>query len=159
MKEIKLRPADWNDCRNIWNWRNDKITRRFSFNAKYIPLKTHLIWFRKALKDKNKRIFMIEEDGRSTGMVRFDIINPKEKVAEINIIIAPEKRGQGIGLLATKTGVRYIFKSQNIKKIIARIKKENSPSIKMFTKAGFIRFKEDNKIIIMSLTPLSFKGH
>ena len=149
MERVKIRPAEWKDCEIIWKWRNDKTTRRYSFNTEFIPYEKHKAWFENVLRDENRKILMVEEEGNTVGVIRLDI-NPKNRIAEINISIARPKRGKGLGLLGTRQACKYAFKHLNIKKIIAKIKKENIPSLKMFSRAGF-DLVEENKTVIMRL--------
>lgn len=135
--EMNLRPAEEKDCRLLWKWRNEKNTRRTSFNSKYIPYEEHKKWFEKKIKSKNSKIFIVQDNhNRKIGMIRFDI-NSGDK-AEINIIIDRNKRGRGYGTKALRLSSEYAFKNLSVRKIIAHIKKENISSLKSFSKAGFI---------------------
>lgn len=150
-EELNIRPAEWRDCRTIWKWRNDKTTREFSFNTEFIGFKEHKRWFGNVLRDKNRKILMIEKNRDAIGIVRFDV-GAKDRVAEININVAPEKRKQGLGLTATKNTCNYAFEELHVRKIIAKIKKENVPSLRMFSRAGF-QIVRRNKYITMELIP------
>lgn len=151
MERVKVRPAKWQDCDAIWRWRNDETTRKCSFNSEFIPLEKHRAWFKSVLADKNRKLLMVGNDRGAIGVVRFDI-SPKGQIAEVNINIAPEKRGKGLGLLALKSTCRYAFRYLNIKEIIAKVKKKNIPSVKMFSRAGFSVI-EGNETIRMRLIP------
>jgi len=67
--------------------------------------------------------------------VRFDKINDEE--AEIDISIAPNKRGSGFGTKALKQSVDEIFRTTSIKVVHAYIKPENIASIHAFERAKF----------------------
>ncbi len=149
MKKVELRLAKKQDCEVIWRWRNDNTTRKYSFNTEFIPYEKHKAWFEDVLRDENRKILMVEEEDNTVGVIRLDI-NPKNRVAEININIAPQQRGKGLGLLGTKNAGRYAFEFLNIKEIIAKIKKENIASVKMFSRADFDVVKE-NYVITMRL--------
>ncbi|MFH1202761.1 MAG: N-acetylneuraminate synthase [Candidatus Omnitrophota bacterium] len=157
LRKVNIRPASWHDAQDIWKWRNDKITRKFSFNTSRIPLKSHLVWFKKVLADKKRKIFIIQEDGRSVGMVRFDIMPDNDKTAVININIAPKKRGQGLGLSATKLSSKHAFDYLNIKTVIAKVKKDNTASLKMFSRAWFRQTEKDNEVVTMELSNSDLK--
>lgn len=148
MKKVELRPAKKQDCKVIWRWRNDKTTRKYSFNTEFIPYEKHKAWFENVLRNRN--ILMIEKDGSTVGVIRFDI-NSKDQIAEININIAPEKRRKGLGLLGIRSACKYAFKHLSVREIIAKIKKENVPSVKVFSRAGFDLI-DKNEIITMRLT-------
>lgn len=146
---FEIRSAKWKDCKLIWEWRNDPITIQYSFNTEFIPFKKHKIWFKNALKDKNRKILLIGGDKTTVGVIRFDIDSEKRN-AEININIAPEKRGKGFGTLAIKESCSYAFSHLNIVKVIAKIKKGNVSSIRAFSKASFSVIQEDD-VIVMEL--------
>ena len=150
MKKVELRLAKKQDCEVIGKWRNDNTTRKYSFNTEFIPYEKHKAWFENVLRDENRKILMVEEEGNTVGVIRLDI-NPKNRIAEINISIPRPKRGKGLGLLGIKNTCRYAFESLNVKEIIAKIKKENIASIKMFSRAGFDVVVEENNVIIMRL--------
>lgn len=151
MKKVELRLAKKQDCKVIWRWRNDNTTRKYSFNTEFIPYEKHKAWFENVLRDENRKILMIEKEGNTLGVVRLDI-NSKNRIAEISINIAPQKRGQGLGLSGIKDTCRYAFESLDAKEIIAKIKKENIASIKIFSRAGFDVVMEENNVITMRLT-------
>ena len=146
---LEIRPAEWQDCEIIWKWRNDPVTRKYSFNTKFIPLKEHKAWVKDALKDKSRKILLIEVDKTPTGVVRFEI-DSKNRTAEININIAPEQQGKGLGTLTIKESCNYGFSHLNIIKVIAKVKKDNTSSTRAFSKAGF-RTVQENEVIIMQL--------
>lgn len=146
---LEIRPAEWQDCEIIWKWRNNPITRKYSFNTKFILFKEHRAWFKNALKDRRRKILLIEADKTPAGVVRFDI-DSGNRTAEININIALEHRGKGLGTRAIKESCNYGFSHLNIIKVIARVKKENTSSEKVFSKAGF-RTVQENEITIMEL--------
>jgi len=102
------------------------------------------------LQDKNKIILIVLKGTIPVGVVRFDI-EQENQVAEININIAPRKRGKGIGSSSIKIGCQYVFHQLKLTKIIAKIKKENISSIKAFSKVGFSMLKANNCTIIMKL--------
>jgi RimJ/RimL family protein N-acetyltransferase len=57
---------------------------------------------------------------------------------EINIAIAPEWRGRGLGTILIKEGVSNILRDfPKIRTILALIKSDNTASKKTFQKCGF----------------------
>ena len=150
MKKVELRLAKKQDCEVIRRWRNDNTTRKYSFNTEFIPYEKHKAWFENVLRDENRKILIVEEEGSTVGVIRLDI-NPKNRIAEININIAPHRRGKGLGLLGIKNTCRYAFESLNVKETVVKIKKENIASTKMFSRAGFDVVVEEDNITTMRL--------
>jgi hypothetical protein len=72
-------------------------------------------------------------------MVRYEL---KEKHTVVGITIAKEFRGQKLApLFLIKTAKEYFLEFE--KPILAYIKKENTPSVKSFEKAGYHFYKEE----------------
>lgn len=138
---LKLRPATLDDRRALWDWRNDTITRRNSFDSRIIPKEEHDLWFHKAMSDPGRCLVIgLDEYNEKVGVVRFDIRS--KEVAEIDVNLAPKKRGLGLGAkLIAQSVNHYLAKFNQMTRITARIKEHNVASLKAFEKAGFV-FKE-----------------
>ena len=145
--QLSLRPAEERDCELIWQWKNEGNTRKWSFDADYIPYEEHERWFLSKLNSANSEILIVlDESKREIGQVRFDI-NP-DGSAEVDISISVRERNKGYGSAALRLACQYALRKFNIARIVAHIKEGNEASVSAFTKAGFI-----NK------GPLDFKGH
>jgi len=139
-KKIYFRFAGIDDSDYLLKWRNDKITRKFSFNPEEITKEEHERWFKATLSNKKRNIFIvIGENGERMGQIRLDWDD--NNVAEISIAIAPDFRGRGIGTDVLTRGSRLVMDNFEADYIIAKIKKENIISIKVFEKSGFSFYK------------------
>ena len=127
---MKLRLSTINDASLLLEWRNDKKTQQNSFNSEEISLETHLKWFSSSIESPNRDIFIAEENGIPVGTIRVDVISSNYK--ELSWSIAPSHRGNGYGKLMLNTLV-----SSYPSVYLAKIKKENSPSIKMVENNDF----------------------
>jgi len=145
---IRMVPAGAEDCKTVWEWRNDPTTRENSFTTGKIPYKDHVKWFGNVLHSEKTKLLMLVLDGKKIGNVRFDL---SDGMAEIHINMNPAFRGKGLGSLSISESCRYAFKTFKINKIIAKIKPSNERSINAFSKAGFSTTKK-NDIIEMALT-------
>ena len=52
MIEIKIRNAKENDTKDIFEWRNDEITREMSHSSEIIEWENHCKWFLSSLDSK-----------------------------------------------------------------------------------------------------------
>jgi len=129
-----LRKAKRSDCKKLWDWANDPVVRKSSFNTDPIPLNTHKVWFDDRLKDPNSQIYILYTKRELIGQIRFDIMNGK---AEVDISIDKKFRGCGLGTLLLVQGIRKFVKNTKITAIQSRIKNQNLPSVKMFKRADF----------------------
>ena len=135
--KLKARPAKKDDLMLLFNWFNDSLTRRMSFNQDPISLETHKEWFNKLLSQGSTRLIIIEQNedsGNWTPIAQVQI----DKNGEITMSLASEFRGQHLAKSVIKTGIAYIRRDPSIKKLVAHIRNENIASVKAFEKAGFL---------------------
>ncbi len=142
-RKISLIPAKMDDAAAVWKWRNEKTTRAYSFNTAYIPLGEHKEWFAEAIKDKTRKLFVVTYGRKKIGFVRIDF----EAGPEMNIALDKRYRKLGIGPRVIRIACGLAGKS-----VVARIKAENTASIKAFGRAGFVISKE-NGAVEMRLAP------
>lgn len=148
LEKISLRPAKESDLETLLKWRNDPITRRYSFNEQKISLNEHKKWFNEILSSDKKLLLVVLKDKKKVGQVRFDM---NDTEAEINVTIAPGWRGKGLGSCTIHKSCEYLFKEKSkIKKVNAKIKRENITSIKAFSNARFRGVRSHLNIVEMS---------
>lgn len=133
---LSVRDADENDADLLWRWANDPVVRRNAINQGQIPWPDHVAWFTSKLDNPDSHIFVGLMGDVPVGQVRFDR-NRSAGVAEIDISIAPDQRGKGLGasllLHAEAAWRRRCYNG----KLIARVKRTNSASLAMFASAGY----------------------
>ncbi len=133
---IKLELATIEDSRDIYQWRNDPLTREMSINTQIVKISVHRKWFNSSLENKDRHLFMcVDINKNKIGLVRFDI---EGDTGLVSINLNPNKRNQGLAKLCLKES---IIKLQNcspkIRILKAKIKKINYPSKKTFEGIGF----------------------
>lgn len=130
------------DAKIIHLWRNDKESRENSFSYREsIPLEQFFpLYFQNYFSFPSLPPLFAVEQGEKVGVLRFDVTNPTH-FCEISLIVAPEKRNQGKG---TKIllDIDPFLKRQGIQGVIARIKKHNLSSKRVFNKAGYQLLEE-----------------
>ena len=149
---LTLRLAKEEDCRLLWQWRNEENTRKWSFNTEYIPYEEHQKWFLSKLHSVDSLILIVSDGKKDIGQVRFDV--NQDSSAEVNINISAAERRKGYGAEALKLACRQAMRKLNINKIVAHIKNDNEASIKAFTGAGFrnkgLREFKGHRVVEMS---------
>lgn len=144
-KKILIRMADESDCLDILSWRNNKISSKMSANTKMISLDSHKSWFFQVLNDNNTVMYIGQYDNQKVGVCRFEF-NKLQLVSEVSINMNPKLRGKGYGKLFLKSSIaKYIKDHKN--DIIAKVRFENLPSIKIFTYTGFKVTKEKDNMV------------
>ena len=134
--QVTLRSAGREDCRRLWEWRNELVTRESSFNTQYIPYEDHERWFSNKIQASDMRIFIIlDAYGREVGYVRFNILAEQ---AEISVSVDSAQRGRGYGPAAIRLGSEQILAAGTVKHVVAHVKSNNPASISAFRRAGFI---------------------
>jgi len=135
--DIELVNIKQEDIVDVFKWRNDPIVRNGCFNQGEVSRDEHIKWFETKEKDPLVKFFIVKSDDNKIGVVRFEF-NFQKTEAEISILLNPSFIGQGFGTKTIITAVNIIFDEVDSLKIInAHIRKDNSVSIKAFTKSGF----------------------
>jgi len=133
---VGFRPARREDCRRLWEWRNDPVTREASFDTKHIPYEDHERWFAGKVDAADTRIFIVLDAGGSeVGYVRFTIARER---AEISLSIDERKRGQGYGPHAIRAVSDHLLSEGSVRRIVALVKRPNVTSVRAFERAGFV---------------------
>ncbi|MFM5951036.1 MAG: N-acetyltransferase family protein [Micrococcales bacterium] len=131
---IALRLATQEDCRQLFEWRNDPTTVAMSLVSEPVPWENHVRWFDSVLGNPARHLLVGEVDGVRCGTVRFDEV---DDTAEISITVSPDFRGQGIGGKLLEVAADWAKNELGLGHIIAQIKATNPASIAIFKKAGY----------------------
>lgn len=146
LEKMSFRKAAKNDSEMLLRWRNDPETRDNSLNTGIVRPEEHEAWLDKTLKNPNRILFVVEENGQAVGTMRADKLDAGDGY-ELSWTVAPEFRGRGIGKKMLLHAVGK-FNNSNLKAVI---KKENIASIKIAQAAGFKQESEENGIPVWML--------
>lgn len=130
-----MRPARWTDRKLVFRWANDPAARAASFHEDGIPRQVHRRWYHASLRGA-RLLHVVELDSEAIGVTRLDSLDDDEDAAEVGIVLAPEHRGRGLALPALKA-LNRLARDARIHRLIARIRADNTPSRRVFEKAGF----------------------
>ena len=135
---LKLRRAEAQDCRLLWEWANDPQVRASSFSPATIPWEDHVRWFEGKLRSDRCAIFIgAPATGGPVGQVRLDWDQSGQ--AEIDVSTAGGCRSAGFGAPLIRRAADEAFATLPIQAVHAFIKLDNAPSLRAFAKAGFAR--------------------
>jgi L-amino acid N-acyltransferase YncA len=132
---VTVRLAQPDDCRQIWEWRNEPGMREASFNSDPVALEDHTRWFAKVLAADDIRLFVGLSDGRGVGFVRFDRHGSE---AHVSVTIDRDLRGRGLGSELIREACRVYLAAVTSIAVVALIRRSNAPSQTAFAKAGFV---------------------
>jgi RimJ/RimL family protein N-acetyltransferase len=140
MVDIKIRSAEEHDSKDIFEWRNDRVTREMSHSSELIPWRNHSKWFSSSLDLKSRTLLICEDDlGEKIAMIRFDT---SETNSVISINLNPSQRGKGLAQSCLVGSISFFSKENiEIKNFTAEIKEGNIASQKIFLGVGFIKYQ------------------
>lgn len=139
-KPLSLRPIQKEDALFVLDVVNDPLTRVMCFQSHQISLEEHNMWFAKQMEQGLP--FYIAILGKiPCGYTRFD---KNEGIANIAVAIAPAFRGKGLSSELIRQSCKKVLEETQVSYIQAYVKKENTASIKAFTKACFVKAKTCN---------------
>jgi len=147
--KIFFRFADEQDLEDLFEWRNQPSTRKYSFQTDEITIDQHKAWFERSLKNPKRNIFIaLTEKNEKIGQVRFDRDGLE---AEVSIGLAERFMGKGYGTQMLTEACELYFNNYEVDIIIAKIKKENSASVRAFEKSGFSHHSDHESYLEMRL--------
>ena len=131
---IKIREVNQSDLQLLFEWRNDNLVRKQSFNTEVVNFKNHIKWFKNMLIQDHYRSYIFEINNKSVGLVKFESL---DLFTKIGISIDKKFRGKGLSPIILRIGCEEYFKYSDLP-IHAYIKTTNTASINSFKNAGFI---------------------
>lgn len=138
---LTVRLATPEDVLDILHWRNEAFTRSMSRDTEVIEELEHRKWFSKVLNDPKRLLLIGVCEEEKVGMVRFDRGN--EEQWEVNIIVNPDVRGQGLGRHLLEMALEQLQNIYAPTSVLAVVNLNNKPSLKLFHALGFNQ-KSDN---------------
>ena len=136
---MKITKASNNDSLDIFQWRNDPLTRQNSINTDPVSLKDHNQWFNEVLNSRNTELLIGIKDSIKVGVCRFSLNNLSNSV-EVSINLNPLMRGKRISKKLLEESINYYLKTNKVM-LTATIRIDNIPSIKIFEELNFIKIK------------------
>lgn len=143
---IVVKPARKDDSKEIFTWRNNRITREMSITTEAVNWEGHEIWFENILKDENRLLLMciLEETNEKVSVVRFDIDGER---AIVSINLSPPMRGKRLAKSCLTESIKYLMNHKvAVNCLHAEIKLANHASIAAFKKVGFLLVSEGHDL-------------
>ena len=147
-QEVTVREATQEDAHLYFEWANDPIVRQMSFHTDPIQWDDHINWFNTKINSSLSHLLICYQRTTPIGQVRFDILEGGQ--AEIDISIAKDFRGQGLGEAMLDAAMEYERCMNGIDSFVAEVKEENLPSMRMFLANGFTQSKKINGICYLN---------
>ena len=142
-----IRKANKTDSREIFDWRNDQLTRQMSHTSDVVEWEGHNNWFSTSITNQNRLLLICEEDTTTekVAVVMFDIENDR---ALISINLSPKMRGKGKAKGCLRDAIEF-FKNAypKVGLIDAEIKSANIASQRSFAGVGFAIVREEVNLL------------
>jgi|GEM_PF-1247446 len=148
-RECQLRPARPEDEVVILEWRNAPWGVALSGTGRAVSPEEHGRWFSQTLAGVARRLFVIEEQGRPVGMIRYDVVG--KAAVEITILVLPERVGAGLGTAAFRHSLALMAGWRPLRTILARVLRSNSRSLAFFRHLGFAIVEDDGTSSLVRL--------
>ncbi|MES2567364.1 MAG: GNAT family N-acetyltransferase [Bacteroidota bacterium] len=134
---LNMHFAGLSDTDLYYKWANDLVVRQNSFNSSEIQYEQHVGWFTKKLNSPDCFFYLFSnQENIPVGQVRIDKSNSE---VVIGISIDEKFRGKGFGVeMLNRSCYDYLNKFPK-EQVIAYVKEENTSSVKLFSKAGFVK--------------------
>ncbi|WP_055447263.1 UDP-2,4-diacetamido-2,4,6-trideoxy-beta-L-altropyranose hydrolase [Lacinutrix mariniflava] len=136
---VLFRKASEQDLMQVYNWSNDVLVRKNSYNSSKIDIESHTKWYLEKINNKDTLFLITLINNKAGGVVRYEI---GKNYSVVGILLSKEYRGQKLSSVILKKSAQQYFKNNTIP-IYAYIKKKNIASIKSFEKAGYTFLKEE----------------
>lgn len=133
MATLISRPATMADAQLLFNWRTDLLARTNSLTSTDFDYSSHLQWLEQSLDNPDRRILIYFSEKEAIGMGRADHL---EDSYLLSWTIAPDFRGQGHSVELVRDLV------DKFSPAIAKIKRGNSPSLRIAERLGFAKIDE-----------------
>jgi GNAT superfamily N-acetyltransferase len=147
---LVARPANLQDSRQLWQWRNDPATRAGSRSSAEVSWDDHRRWFAASLARTDRVLLIVQDEAGPVGTVRWDLRSEGEW--EVSITVSPRRRGQHLArpLLRTaevalsgrtdeaaRSGVTLSGVTA-VRAYLAVVHIDNEPSMRLFETSAYV---------------------
>lgn len=145
----------------IFTWRNDPETRLNSFHTEEKGWDDFLQEFEAYFRFPDLPPLFVLKQQERVAFIRFDPTEDfassekslKRKSCTLSINVAPNRRGEGIGVAVLKT-IKSWVQQQGYDALYGEVKSENTISRKAFLKAGYRELSETVKVVDFEKIPI-----
>lgn len=141
-KKIYLRPVEPEDASFLAQGENHPVVREALFLALPVSMATELEKIEQFIKSKEVIVLIIvdQQTDQPVGQTAFFRIDFISRAAVFYLaILDPIHWSKGYGSEATQLMVNYAFETLNLNRIQLHVCAENSPAIRIYERAGFIK--------------------
>lgn len=143
---IEIISANNSHSKEIWQWRNNPISKSMFHNNALVTWEEHCLWFENSLNNSNRFMYVAIKGKELCGIVRFDLLPQESCDFEISINLNPSKRGKGLSKKILELSICKLSKDiPSAKKVVAEVKLNNINSNKLFQSLKFFKHSSTKK--------------
>ena len=151
MQKLTLTRATEEDCRFLYDLRNDEDVRKNSFQTETFSYESHVAWYKEKLGDKQTQIYVLKLDGENIGQARVDLHGVD---GEISYALCQKARGYGYAKWMLRCMEDRLREQAFCRKMTAEVKRENIASQKIFEGLSYSSVSTDYGYIYEKEIPL-----
>ncbi|HZU82952.1 MAG TPA: pseudaminic acid synthase [Polyangiaceae bacterium] len=133
---VSLEPATRDDGPLLLSLRNDPVARSMSTSTAPVKPEEHAAWLAATLERDDRVLLVARSGGSPIGYARLDLAGA---AAEVSIAVSAQARGHGFGT-AILRAVEPAARARGVSLLTARIRDENTASVRAFKRAGYYAF-------------------
>ena len=144
---LHVRRAEEKDSKDIFDWRNDELTRQMSHTIDLFEWDGHSKWFSSSLTNENRLLVVCQNKitSEKVAVVRFDLMKDR---ALISTNLSPLMRGKGKAKNCLKEAIQFFTAAYpKVSSIDAEIKSVNLASKSTFEGVEFVFVKEEAEVL------------
>lgn len=135
LQPIEIRPVSLADARDLYEWRNAAVNRRYSHNDQEISWDTHIGWLERSLQNPDRALLIGQDSQGAVGVLRYDRLNGSWMTS---VYLVPQRHGSGLGESLLREGLAWLKQHDSgAHEVLAEIRPENHASRDVFLRAGY----------------------
>jgi UDP-4-amino-4,6-dideoxy-N-acetyl-beta-L-altrosamine N-acetyltransferase len=139
LHDYGLREIASHDSSVLLQWHNSDHIRAASFNDHLMTEQEHQQWFDSLKTERRSKHLIFESRQVPLGLVRFAHIEKRHNTAQWGFYLGDTQLPKGTGTVLTYFGLEYAFSELQVRKITAEVLADNSKSIRLHEKLGFVK--------------------
>lgn len=145
---VRLRPVTLDDAMLLFGWLNrpDRIASSLQTSGP-VKLDDHLAWLDARMNDLDCHIWILDTPDGPAGQLR---LQDSPDGAEVSVYVADEHRGRGVAAAALEAAARHCRSHMTHGRLLARVRRDNPGSLRLFSKAGYAVIEEHEDHVLMA---------
>ena len=112
----------------VWEWRNHPAIRKWMYHSDFIPLESHLLFFKNLPKKTNNFYWVILEEGEYLGVINFS--NFEGHQSEWGFYLNPDLFGKGKSTNLIFNALNFFFKKLDLTQVYGFVRCDNYIALK-----------------------------